>query len=166
MTDGDGVSNNTVAITNFALGGGMAGPGGPNITGGASGNLSGTVTLTDTNFLNELDQQFVPGNPLQFDVQMTTNFAGGTPDQFSFAILDNTLTEIPTFSPPGTPDVFLFVDGDSANPPIQTFAGDPNRPGGINISAPQVQIIPEPAAFVLLIMGLGGWAVSRWWTKR
>ncbi len=170
LNDGSGIgdANNTATINNFAFGGG-APAGSPTLTGGASGDLSGTITLTDSSFLNEFFQEFTPGSTLDFEVQLTTNVdAGPTPDQFSFAILDSTLTEIPTLGPG---DAFLIVDINSTNPSIQTFASDPSTPpagggSGISISAPQVQVVPEPTVLMLLVIGLGGLLVARGWRMR
>jgi hypothetical protein len=78
----------------------------------------------DSDFFNQFIQEFTPGSTLSFDVQMTTNVdAGPTPDAFSFAILDRTLAEIPTF---GLADAFLFVDINSPTPTVQAFASDPH----------------------------------------
>ena len=116
------------------------------------------VTLTDSSFFNAFTQQFNPGSLLQFRLQVSTNVdAGGTPDQFSFSILDNTLTELPTM---GFFDVFAVLDIDSANPFPQTFGSDPSRPpagggSGITMAAPQATLAtPEPSSFILLGIGL------------
>ena len=85
LTDGSGVgdANNTVTISNFAFGGG-SGPSGP-------------ISLTDTSFFVFSNPGFIPGSSLSFVVDLTTNpDLGGTPDQFSFAILTNAGTNITT----------------------------------------------------------------------
>src|SRR5262245_26936807 len=80
---GEGDANNSVAISNFAFGGGE--PVGPAILfGGAVGNLAGIVRISDTNFTNLLIQEFVPGDSFSFTVRLTTNVdVGLNPDQFS-----------------------------------------------------------------------------------
>jgi len=57
LTDGSGTgdANNTVILSDFGFGGGTA-VGNPNLTGGATGDLASTVTLTDTAFLNDFFQ--------------------------------------------------------------------------------------------------------------
>jgi PEP-CTERM motif len=160
LNDGSGVgdANNTAILSNFQFGVGGSASGSPTVTGNAIGDLSSGITLTDSNFLNALAQSFNPGSLLTFQLQMSTNVdAGGTPDEFSFSILDSTGTQIPTT---GFVDAFLIVDVDSSNPTPQTFSSDPTRApagggGGITISAPQTTLAtPEPGTFILLGIGL------------
>ena len=156
LNDGSatGDRNNTAFLSNFQFGnGGMAGPGSPTLIGGAAGNLSSTVTLQDTRFLNEFFQPFTPGTLLCFDVNLTTNLDNSpTPDQFSFAILDGSGIEIPT---EGLGDAFLKVNINSANPAIQTFSTDLSRTD-IAVDAPALNAcVPEPATCGLLMIGLG-----------
>ncbi len=155
FTDGDGAANNTVTLTNFAFAGGSATGSPLTLLGGTSGSLTGGVTLPGSSFLAEFEQGFTPGSLLSFDVQMTTNFAGGTPDSFTLAILDNTASELPTRSPS---DVFLRIDVTGASPTIQTFASDPRQaPAGggtaLSIPAPTI-LIPEPGTAALVVSGL------------
>lgn len=153
LTNGDGTPNNTTTLTNFDLGGGSA-SGSPTLVGGATGSLASAVTLTDSAFLNAFTQGLVPGSVLSFDLLLTTNAAeGGSPDRFSLALLDRTGSELPTL---GVGNVFLAVDITSTGPLVQTSGSDPTRPpvgGGapIQISAPQVEVIPEPETGALLV---------------
>ena len=174
LTDGSGTddANNSVTISNFAFGGGGA-VGTSSLLGGAAGSLSAGVSLTDSSFLNEFDQVFTPGSLLSFDVSMTTNVdAGLTPDEFSFAILDSTGSEIPTFDTVG--DAFLTVDIDSVNPPVVVYASDPSRPlaatptaPGVTTGIPNVTFAgptqaPEPGTLPLLAAaGATAFAVVR-----
>jgi hypothetical protein len=93
--------------------------------------------------LNELFQSFTPGATLKFDVSLTGNPDPGLfPDEFSFAILDNTLGEIPTT---GGGDAFLTVDITPQGPVFSTFAGD----GAYSaIPSPTIttvsSVVPEP----------------------
>jgi hypothetical protein len=121
FTDGSGIgdTNNTATLSAFNFSGGGA-SGSPTLTGGAAGSLGSTVTLTDSSFFNEFFQEFTPGSTLRFTVNLTTNVdAGGTPDEFSFALLDKNLIDIPTTS---ATNAFLVVDITSANPSLQIFA--------------------------------------------
>jgi PEP-CTERM motif len=65
--------------------------------GGFTGDLSSTVALVDNSFFNNFQQSFTARSTLAFTVDLTTVIdAGSTPDAFSFYILDNTGTNIPT----------------------------------------------------------------------
>src|SRR5215469_7505798 len=61
--DGDGVINNSVSIVNFASDATLE-PGIP--TGSVTGDLPGTVTLSDTNFFNELLVPATLGSSITF----------------------------------------------------------------------------------------------------
>jgi hypothetical protein len=161
LDDGSGIGdgNNTAILSNFIFGGGGA-TGSATPIGGATGSLSSTVSLTDTNFFNQFIQGFTPGSSLQFQLSLTTNVdGGGTPDQFSFAILDSSGTEIPTQAGEFL-DFFLSVNIDSSNPTVQTFASDPTRTpvaggGAITMDAPQiipVTATPEPSSLSLICL--------------
>ena len=151
LTDGSGIGdgNNTVMLNDFAFGGGSwAGP--------------ASATLIDNAFFVEFPQGFTPGTSLSFKVSMTTAVdAGGTPDLFSLAILDNGV-EIPTLAPPGY-DAFLLVNIDSSNPLIQTFGTDPGRTT-INIQTPSIRPVPEGGVSIVILAGV--WACGLVWHRR
>jgi hypothetical protein len=137
--------------------------------GGVAGDLFGTVTLTDSAFLNSFIQEFAAGSLLTMRLTLTTEVdPGPTPDQFSFAILDNTGFEIPTQGLGGVgTDVFLLIDINSANPATQIFGTDTSRfpfGGGdpIDMAAPDVSTpIPEPATWVLVLIALASVGIFR-----
>jgi hypothetical protein len=157
LNDGSGNNdgNNTATIDNFEYGGG-----GPGLmisnTGGSSGSLDTGVTITDSGFFNQFFQEFSPGNTLSFDVNLTEFVdAGPQPDEFTFAILDCSQTEIPTTSPANA-----LVSVDITSPlTINSFSGNPsgslacNGSPGIPLSTPAVVVVPEPAAASLLLLG-------------
>jgi hypothetical protein len=164
LNDGSGTgdANNMAILNNFLFNGGAA-VGSPTLTGGATGNLVSGITLTDSGFFNQFIQGFTPGSSLSFRLNLSTNVdTGGTPDQFTFAILDRTGTELPTLAPSFF-DVFIQVDIDSANPLVHTYGTDTNRiPAGggsaINIAAPTATAVatPEPTMMMLTLLGLSG----------
>lgn len=153
---GTGDANNTVLLSGFSfgLGGGPLGSAFPGI-GGVSGDLSSFVTMTDSSFFNEFDQEFTPGATLSFQLDLTTNGDVAAPDEFSLGILDSTGQEIPTLDPGGALIVADILGG-SVN--ISRFATDSTQspPAGgppIAIPAPQVTAVsstPEPGSLFLL----------------
>jgi hypothetical protein len=146
---GDGL--NTVSLSDFTFGGGNAGSVNSNLSaGGESGSLTSGVSLTDTSFFNALVSTFTPGSVLSFAVDMTTNvISGGTPDEFSFSLLENcpitaiACSNVPTTDPTGA-DSLLSINIDSSSPTIQTFASSLTPP----------PTIPEPPTLFLLAIGL------------
>ena len=106
LLDGDGAINNTVTVTGFMTNGTL-GAGTP--TGGASGDLGGTLTLTDQDFFNEWLQALTVGTALKFNLDFTTEFAiGPAPDSFGLALLGANMLPLVTTDLPG--DELLHVD--------------------------------------------------------
>jgi len=158
FTDGSGVgdANNTVTIGDFNFGGGSS-LGGPIVFGGASGSIETGVSMTDTSFISVFSEQFAPGLQLSFSLDLTDNDdAGGTPDRFSFFVLDSSGVPIPTLAPAG--DYFLGADLTSNGPVFDVYGSDPSRPlsvgGPVSIDAPIITSSPEPATGLLLGVGL------------
>lgn len=154
LTDGSGSgdANNTVTLTNFGFGtGGSAGTVDPLLTTtGASGDFTTGVTLIDSEFFNVFAETFTAGTLLTFDFGLTTNVdAGGTPDQFSMALLQSDGTPIPSSDPSGA---LLVVNIDSANPAFPTFATDVTPAPVVTFPA----TAPEPATAPLLAVALIG----------
>lgn len=164
LADGSGTGdgNNAALLTNFQFGGG--GPlGSPTLIGSAFGDLASTVVLTDSAFPNYFAESFTPGAAVSFLLTLSTNVdGGGIPDEFSFYVLDNTGTPIPTTAGSFS-DVFVQINIDSSNPSVTTFASDTTRSpaaGGqpIDLGTATVQaIVPEPSDLLSLstfILGL------------
>jgi len=169
LNDGDGTVNNTITLSNFNFGTGGSATGSPTTTGGASGNLSSTVTLTDSSFFNEFIQGFTPSStdPLSFLFDLTTNEEPITPDSFSLAIFDSSGIGIPT----SFFDVFLQADITSPLI-INTYASDaslspPGCPTCAAIEIPSLLVttdtspVPEPSTIVLLTSALSVMALRR-----
>ncbi len=146
-----GDANNVVTLGHFVLGSG-AGIGPALLDGGASGSLAAGFTLVDDNFYNAVTQSFTPGASLGFDVALTTQVdPGGTPDEFSFALIDGSGNLVTTTA---LGNALLVVDIDGAAPAIQAFAGTGDYAG---LGAPRIgpiSTIPEPGLPALLCAGV------------
>jgi hypothetical protein len=166
LVQGSQPNNNTAIISDFLYGAGGSADSGcpavlsPCIFGGASGDISSSVSLNTSSAFNALVETFTPGSSLSFLVDLTTNVdAGGTPDAFAFSILDGSGGSIPTLDPSGA-DTLLTINVDSANPAILTYATDPSRNtlGGtgpsITMDAPTANSVPEPGTLGLLAAGI------------
>ncbi len=149
LINGSGTAPGVVTIDNFDFGGGMP-TGSPSTLGGAGGDLSSSVTLRDTSFLNNFSQGFSPGTLLRFTVTSTTDVDAPIPDRFTFSILDGTGLPIATTDPTGA-DALLAFDLTGDRPTIETFGAR-----GFNLGPPTVtiQAVPEPSSLVLFCIGL------------
>jgi len=152
FTDGSGTgdANNSATLTDFLFGiGGSAGAVAASLTtGGASGNLTSGISLVDSSFLNVFASSFNPGNFLFFKFALTTNLdAGGTPDQFSLALLETDGSPVAT---PDPSDALLFVNVDSARPGFNVFRSDLTPAPLVAILA----VVPEPPILLLVLAGL------------
>jgi len=158
--NGDGVLNNSVTVSNFAFGGGSP-SGSPTLSGGAAGDLTTIVTLSDTLFFNEFIQNFISGSVLSFDLEATSNFSGGTPDSFTLALLDGTGNPISTSDPLGS-DILIALDMDSSSS-IQGFSStNPDYPLPTPQISENIPAIPVPPAAFLFGSGLLGlWSARK-----
>jgi hypothetical protein len=163
--DGNGIGdgNNTVTLSNFGFDGGSP-LGGPVVFGGATGSLETGVSITDTSFVSVFSEQFAPGLELSFSLGLTNNNdSGGTPDGFTFFVLDNSGVPLPTLAPVG--DYFLTAALGSSGPVFSAYGSDPSRAPSVgnpvSISAPTitpVSSIPEPSTTYILggaLVGMG-----------
>jgi hypothetical protein len=153
--DGSGIgdANNTVTLSDVNLGGGSA-LGSPAVFGGATGSLETGVTITDSSFVSIFSEQFVPGLQLSFSLGLTSNDdLGGTPDGFTFFVLDNSGVPLPTLAPVG--DYFLTAGLGSRGPTFSVYGSDPSRAPSVgdpvSIPPPTVSAssVPEPGTFYL-----------------
>jgi hypothetical protein len=125
------------------------------------------VTLTDPTFFTEFTRQFTPGTSLSFRLSLTGAVdPGGTPDQFSFAILQRLgpLLPGPEIPTTGPGDALLTIDIDSASPSVLSFPTDTTRTD-IGIPAAGISAVPEPAATSFVVAAamvlLAPWLAGR-----
>jgi hypothetical protein len=146
---GGGLSNNTATISAFLPVAALQA--GATSTGGVSGTLDpGPLTLTDTEFFNELLQPVVLGGLFTFTVAVTENFVdtpATIPDQFSLWLLDADLAPFQTDDPTGMNLLALSgADGTATLYRLQVQA---------------IPEIPEPSTLTLLALGALGLLGSR-----
>jgi len=152
LNDGSGLAdgNNTATVSNFTFGGGAA-TGSPNYLGGVIGDISSSLTLSETTAFNELFQGFTAGTSLAFDVAISGNTdAGITPDSFIFSILDSTLGAITTSGSAGQTvqlDITSPILGVDA---VQSYNGT-GAYTGVNVS-----VVPEPSTNLLALASIFG----------
>ena len=140
LNNGNGdLNNTTIAISDFNFGvGGSAGlPGSIFTSDGASGSLSSSVTLTDTQqFFNEFYQEFTPGSSLSFTVDISSSDTGTTPDSFAFTILDSDFYPIPTLADDQGSLVTVDIRATTTANDVSTFATDTTVAGTVALDAP------------------------------
>jgi len=149
-TDGDGVANNSATISNFNFGGG-APQGSPALIGaGASGSLSSSVVVTDQDFSSLFYQSFNVGSSLSFLLNVTDNFAGGTPDAFAMSICNTTFTTCYSDDASTGSLLVLNVTGTPLTPASFILNGASDQ----NLPAPVVTVattnVSEPSESLLL----------------
>ncbi len=141
FNDGGLLGNNTATISNFTFGGGAA-TGSAFTFGGALGDIGSTVTFDNSAAFQELFQTFTPGAVIGFDVSLTQNVDGLTPDSFVVGILDQALANITT---DGIGNSLFHADIASVSPITLTSenfsAGTGDYVG--------VVAVPEPASAVI-----------------
>lgn len=140
LTGGNALSN-TVVLSNLTFVGGGSANSNPAAApiGLAAGTLTTTVSLSDStsSFYNEFYQGFTPGTFLSFDLTVTTNLNGPTPDALSIAILDKDLLNITTNGPG---DALVVFNINSAAPTAQTYTST----NGVTAT-----VVPEPSSALL-----------------
>ncbi|HSY43345.1 MAG TPA: NF038129 family PEP-CTERM protein [Candidatus Acidoferrum sp.] len=173
---GTGGIGNTATVNNFSFGGGGSAVGTPTyLSGLVAGSLNSAVTLSDnaSSQFNEFDQVFNPGTSISFDVTLSNNPGGQTPDGFVVDILDNGNAPILTSAPDQIGLAELTVGG-FGQITTGAYAGvnntDPNNANEAELgdysgvtTTVSVAPVPEPSSIGILALGLGvgGWFVAR-----
>ncbi len=141
-----GPPSNSITISGFATDGTL---GSATLTGGASGALPGTVTLTDSAFFNEYLTDFTLGNTFSFQLDATNNAPASIslPDAFSLFVLNPTtgLPLINTTDPTGSGSLLTWNIDESTQGSLSVYAA----PGGEAV----VTAAPVPLPSSLLLMG-------------
>lgn len=135
-------ANNTVIVDFLGLSGG-APTAPPTLNGGASGAFATGFNFTDSQFFNAALVPVTFGTQLSFRMSYTTNYTSGFPDEFSFAVLDSSMTSIVSSGVGAS----LVVDITGLNAVPAVFAADAAY-GGIT---PALSAVPEPATGMLAV---------------
>ena len=157
FNDGGVLGNNSANITNFSFAGGSAS--GSPIYSGSVGDLSSNVRFNNSSPFEEFFQSFTPGATIGFDVFLTQNVDGITPDSFFVSILDKNLLNIPTS---GLGDSLVQIDLNSSGPLTVNLGAGTGLYAGVTASAVAV---PEPGSIGMLGMGIAC-IVGYGWRRR
>ncbi len=142
-----------MTIHSFTTDGTLASGGNTN-TGGATGDLPGDLSLTDSTFSNTSDRGISLGNSLSFQLSLTNNFAGGSPDEFAFFILDSTDANplVSTDDPTGANALFT-VDLTGASGGALSVFGSLTAGVAYTVTPTAPGRVPEPGGLAVLGMG-------------
>ena len=158
FNDGGVLGNNSASITNLSFTGGNA-TGSPVLFGGAVGDLGSNVQFNNSSSFQELYQSFSPGATIGFDVFLTQNVDGITPDSFFVSILDANLLNIPAS---GLGDSLVQIDLNSSGLLTVNLGAGTGLYAGVTVSAVAV---PEPGSISMLGMGIAC-IVGYGWRRR
>src|SRR5690349_8196934 len=139
------LGQNTVAINNIQLGGGTFSN--ETLSGGASGTFN-NYSIVDTDVFNEALVGFQLGSEVKFGLSFTDNFSGGgTPDSFTFALLDSNFNSIVSSGLGAS----VLINLDGGRPVVQLFAADQAFNSVTPIIVLPVSQVPEPAGWLLVL---------------
>jgi tetratricopeptide (TPR) repeat protein len=155
--DGDGIVNNSVSILDFQSDATI----GPAITtGDVTGAFPGTVTLSDTQFFNELLLPVTLGSSASFEVDYT-NVAGSPPDSLSFFLLDpSAINSLVTTDLSG--NTLLEVDMNGSSTTAVLLPSSISAGVGISLTSGSPSPVPEPKSLALLCIAFFSMAGLRW----
>ena len=148
VVNGDGIySNNTASVSAFSATPTFSGGVNTN-TLGASGSLPGNLTVQDAENWNESLQGITYGNALSFDLSFTNNFGSGSPDEFSFFLLDSSMMSIASSDMSGA----LFTVDAVGGPSNSLTVFDSQTPG-VSWTVTPASTVPEGNSLALLLGG-------------
>ena len=138
---------NTLVVSAFTTNGSIGTGAG---SGSFSGSLAGSLTLNSaTNFFNEWLQPVVFGTRLSFNFALSEQYTSGTPDNFSFYLLNSTGQPLGSTDPTGSGAAFSADIRATTVPAVFTspsFA---------------VSLVPEPQSWLLWATALACGAALR-----
>ena len=154
FNQGVGSQNAFIDIGGFGSTGGSL-SGSPTYNGGASGNLTGTVHIVNSDpVLNEYLQNFTAGTAFQFQIAFgglkMTAPDGTSTDSFGLAFYKGSDFTMPQLNDGSQGDFFFEID---VNGDGSTTVNQASSPKGLVTAAPV--LTPEPGTLVLLGVGLG-----------
>jgi hypothetical protein len=163
IADGDGVVDNSAALSDFNFGGGSAEGPASYVGSGVSGDLSSVINMDDSGFSALFEQQINVGSSLSFVLNTTDSFAGGTPDAFAMYLCDATLSTCYSDDALSGAMLILNLTGGAVTPSSFILNGASDQ----DLPAPVVGEVtaPEPTSIWLLGFGLTLLAVmnrTRW----
>lgn len=149
-----GGPSNTVALSGFNFGTGGSAVSATTFTyGNVSGDASSSIVLNDDSIsstLNGLIEQFTAGSTLSFQIDVTLNSSSTLADQFGFAILDSSLSNVTTTDLVN--DNFLTM---TFTTPLTSQLNDINSDNGIGSAEPIIltpaNAVPLPPAWELVL---------------
>jgi hypothetical protein len=153
--------SNTVTLSGFTFTGGSAVGSLTDLTGGSnfSGSTSSSITMTSSTAhpTNDIGQGFSAGtSDIKFNVNLTNNLTGTSPEGFFISIDDSSGFWIPTTAPDGTSLlVDSFGSSDPANNAISVYESSGVSPAGHDTSGVTLTA-PESGPGLWVLAALAG----------
>jgi hypothetical protein len=160
LNQGSGSLINSVTLSGFTFTNGGVSES-ASLFGNATGSMAGSVNLFTSagSPFNEFFQGFSAGTTnIHFNISITENSPGATPDQFTLAILNSQAgnPQIGTNAPDGVSLLTLPITNLMTLANVATFSS--TSPGGVTATAS----VPEPSAFFAFLTGLVVLVGFRW----